>query len=210
MVSYIHEPGRSTFPTAARHVADQARTAQSVGDNPSAITMRCSKCDKDATLIYSGKVNYCDRHYRIFQMRRTSRVRGTADPGDNALEALFDAATVNGMICPCCHRVMAMRGKRESGKMGCVISIQHDHCGAIRLICHSCNNSHRAYPNDSFYSLPVGHKRCGRCAAFKPFEDFCFASGPALGNRHHHCRKCLHEMYKERMHARNKLQARNG
>lgn len=129
--------------------------------------MKCPKCGDEVTRKHST-IWYCSKHYRYSQIRVASRAEGKAAPSHKELDAMV-AALDSELHCPACGRKMNWDRERDHKS---VLTIQHDHDGGMRLICQSCNSRHGAYPNDSYYDLPVGYKKCPRCDQILPYSAF--------------------------------------
>lgn len=146
---------------------------------------KCSLCDSEATIFFK-QTNVCELHYRFKQMRYDAQASGKTVPPAGEIERLLYEMRDSGMVCPCCLRRMNWH---RSGGHSTIVSLQHDHSGAFRLICLGCNVKHQHVPNDGFYSIPPTHKYCRRCKTVLPLTDYYpkreYASGVCSW-----CKKC--------------------
>lgn len=155
----------------------------------------CARCDRPAfALMYF--TNLCLLHVRAEQMRRGARYGEKAIPPREVIESLLNAALASGMKCPSCGRTMNWLKKDGQST---VITLQHDRDGGFRAICFGCNVRHQFHPNDTFYSLPAGHKRCQACKNNKPTADFY---SPSRAN----CRQCERTASLRRYHTKKRGQ----
>jgi hypothetical protein len=111
-------------------------------------------------------------------------MKGKKVPSRQELVDLFRKLIADGMKC-WCGKIMVWSGKR--GQLN-VVSLQHDRSGEIRLLCMECNQRHRAFPGDSFYKAPVGHKFCPQCLRVLPPEMFYRIR--RNGQLRSYCREC--------------------
>ena len=148
--------------------------------------MKCSKrnCENEGKRK-RGASWYCLKHARFMQIRDSCKISGKAIPSYDDLETLFPS----DMYCPACGRKMNLT--KDEGAAS-VLTIQHDHNGGMRLMCQSCNSRHNAYPNDGYYKLPAGHKKCSICKKILPYSHFNLSAGTFAG-RQLRCKECGRE-----------------
>ncbi len=162
--------------------------------------MKCYKCPRPAVMDRGNKL--CARHVRLEQMRSTSKRKGKLVPSFKYLENMVDQLGP-AMLCPSCD--FPMIWFRKYGDPGKTVTIQHDHSGTIRLICHSCNARHQYFPNDSFYDMDPRLKKCGTCKKSLPPDQFHYARGSTRWkDRHNDCKKCTNAAARE-YRAKNKI-----
>ncbi len=130
-------------------------------------TKICAKCSEPG-FRFRGDRWLCIIHHRIDCMKTAARTKGKAEPTAEQLEAMFATVAANGMKCPHCGEIMVMHGKPRSS----VVSLQHNRDGSVQLLCMLCNSRHDDMPGDTFYSIPITHKRCPQCKAVFPRSEF--------------------------------------
>jgi hypothetical protein len=132
---------------------------------------------------------------KFASMRCDSRRRGKAVPTVSDLWQMASAVTAldGRLLCPTCGREMVWRSERGMSRSR-VVSLQHDVSGAMRFLCLGCNVKHGNLPEDDFYGLPAGHKRCCRCRTVKPCAEFCADRSRPSGLKAH-CRACQKANY---------------
>lgn len=147
---------------------------------------RCAWCERPAH-IKQGRINLCGVHYRLSSMRARARRDGKRVPSWRELVSLIPTP----FVCAGCNR--AMNWLRDYGA-STQVTLQHDRSGAVRMLCLGCNTRHAHHPEDTFYDIPEGHKRCARCDTVKPVDDFSRDRSRPCG-RKGHCKKCSHEQH---------------
>lgn len=152
----------------------------------------CKWCDAPA-VRKQGRIWLCPKHYRFQQMRVRARRYGKAVPKYSALNGMV-AALGQEFQCPACRRSMNWLG---ADGQSTVATLQHDRDGTMRLLCRACNTRHGAYPNDEFYALPDGHKRCPRCKRILPLTDFWVDRGARWQNKKTYCKECSNAYHRE-------------
>ena len=145
-------------------------------------TTPCAHCGAPAIFIMNQWV--CAKHYRFRSMRYSARHSGKKVPSRDWLEANVP----EGMVCPCCSRVMNWR--IHEGRPT-VITLQHNRDGTMAMICQSCNSRHQHMPGDSFYSLPEGMRRCPKCGEIKPRGEFASSMHPCVP-----CHRKVHQVWR--------------
>lgn len=130
-----------------------------------------------------GNAHYCVIHTRISEMRCTAQRDGKLVPPWEQLESLAETA----VTCAGCNRAMNWLSVDGAST---VVTLQHDRDGGIRLICLSCNSRHGAHPGDSFYEIPQGFKRCGRCHEIKSEDQFYRDYSKRWHDLKSACKKC--------------------
>lgn len=146
---------------------------------------QCSRrgCVEPAELKWSHSY-FCVRHYRFNKMRSGASDRRVYAPTFQELEAMVP----DDMTCPACRRVMNWRRRDGSST---VITLQHDRSGEMRMMCSRCNSQHAHHPEDQFYLVPAGHKRCPGCGAIKHYETHFHKSGTGqTGHVTVYCKSC--------------------
>ena len=145
----------------------------------------CSQCECEATYVDKNR-RYCDKHYRLNQMRQDSWTRRGVKHTAKELEALLPV----DMKCPRCKVDMIWRRLQKQKGIANQITIQHWDNGAVGFLCHRCNSQHGSMDDESFSSMPKDHKFCPKCKSIKHESMFCFKSSRALLKRNSICREC--------------------
>jgi hypothetical protein len=116
---------------------------------------QCRRCGATECLVHwKDGPPLCEKHNRFRQMRKLCQERGLDIPSWSALEALA-MRDVADLRCPVCRKLVRWRtGNGYRSPKSDIITLQHDRSGALRLICHTCNQHHYTYPNDDFYKTP--------------------------------------------------------
>lgn len=141
----------------------------------------CAWCDRRAH-IRQGRILLCVMHYRISSMRARAKRDGKMVPTREQIEGL----AAGPMVCGGCGEAMSwLRGFNASKQA----TLQHDRDGGIRLLCLGCNTRHSLHPDDSFYALPAGHKRCPDCEKVLPHSAFTVDRSRPIGLKSY-CRGC--------------------
>ena len=125
--------------------------------------MRCIWCEIEA-FRKQGHIWLCKKHYRFQQMRVSAKHNGKPVPSYEWLEDTWNA--LQGK-CPICQREINWL---SSDGTSTVITLQHDRCGNLRLLCLSCNTRHASFCGDSFYSADPTKRVCPRCRKELPFK----------------------------------------
>ncbi len=152
----------------------------------------CKWCSR-VSVRKQGRIWLCAQHYRLQQMRVNAKRHKKEVPSYEVLEHLAHWLG-NPPICPICHRFMNWLAVDGAAS---VVTLQHDRSGDIRLMCLACNTKHAAMPNDTFYSLPSGHRRCPRCEQTKPFAAFSLDRSRVFPHRKTYCKECASVYHKE-------------
>lgn len=119
----------------------------------------CSRCDKPG-FRYRGERWLCVVHNRFDTMRASAQSKGKIVPTHEQLEEMASILIARGMKCEACGIETQWAGVKGSLS---TISLQHDRCGKLRLICMGCNQRHDDLPGDTFYDLPANHWPCPKC-----------------------------------------------
>lgn len=133
-----------------------------------------------------GSDRYCRLHRKLMQMRLNSIQRGKVAPTWDAICHMVPA----DMRCLCGVEMVLSRSVDTRR----VMTLQHDHSGAFRLICMSCNVRHKNIPDDGFYTIAGGEKHCPRCGEVKPVVEFAVDNSRPSG-RKSYCRDCCRNHY---------------
>jgi hypothetical protein len=149
----------------------------------------CAWCS-DVAVRQSGRLMLCSRHFRFCRMRVDAKRRHLAVPTYGQLNALLSGLGPD-MACPTCRCAMTWTRAEGSSR---VVTLQHDRSGDVRLMCMGCNIRHWRIPGDEFYEVPVGLRRCPRCAECKPLEAFIPRKRGGIA---HSCRDCSKAKYRE-------------
>ena len=155
-----------------------------MAENP----LGCAWCERPSH-IRQGRIRLCAMHYRISNMRSRARRDGKAVPTRQEIEALVPAP----FVCVGCERPMSWLRANGASQQA---TLQHDRDGTLRLICLACNTRHAKHPDDSFYSIPKGHKRCPDCSQVLPLNSFAVDRSRPLG-RVSYCRPCAAKRFKQ-------------
>lgn len=129
----------------------------------------CSRCG-DPAVRKQGHQHLCAKHYRFGQMRVRAKRDGKPVPAHAELHNMRGV----DLKCPDCG--VPMNWLAADGQ-STVASLQHYRDGSMAIVCRSCNTRHAFMPEDSFRSMPAGHKYCPRCEKAKPFEQFSADNG---------------------------------
>lgn len=148
----------------------------------------CAWCDRPSH-IRQGRILLCAMHYRFSSMRTRATRDGKYVPTRDEIESLIPSP----FVCIGCSR--EMNWLRSDGA-STQVTLQHDRSGKLRLICLGCNTRHAHHPDDSYYDVPDGHKRCGRCDRVLSREHFAVDKSRAVGLKAW-CRKCSHDSHTE-------------
>ncbi len=129
----------------------------------------CSKkgCNKTGEIKGSQGTFYC------FQCNRFNKMINQAKQGNKYTPSLKELKTMLpiNLICPICSKKMIWCTKL--GRLGDVISLQHNHDGSIVLICHSCNSAHgQSHLGDKYFNLKENEKYCPKCKEILSIDKF--------------------------------------
>lgn len=132
--------------------------------------------------IRQGRIRLCAVHYRISSMRARAQRDGKKSPTVAQIEALVPSP----FVCVGCARPMNwLHGDGRSTQ----VTLQHDRSGELRLICLACNTRHAQHPEDSYYTIQAGHKRCPDCEQHLPHAAFAKDRSRPIGLKSY-CRAC--------------------
>ncbi len=145
----------------------------------------CSMCKQEATYV-NKKRRLCDKHYRLSQMRDSSRERYGLKHRIGDLEVLLP----KDMKCPLCKREMRWRRKTNERGVTNQITIQHWRDGSIGFLCNQCNTRHFSMEGDSFKDIPTDHKFCPKCQIVKHESMFCLKNSRSVLKRNSYCKSC--------------------
>jgi hypothetical protein len=141
----------------------------------------CAWCDRPSH-IKQGRIVLCDQHYRMSSMRSRARRDGKKVPSRAQIEAMIPRP----FVCGACERPMVWLRCHGASQQA---TLQHDRSGSMRIICLGCNTRHAQHPDDSFYAVPHGHKRCPDCEQVLPRKSFVADRSRPIGLRSY-CRRC--------------------
>lgn len=148
---------------------------------------QCSRCECVGARKASIRSWLCAKHYRHQQMRIAAKRQGKTVPTYEELEALSVS-----MQCARCGDEMHWRltdSQRESRTK--LLTLQHDHSGAFRFMCLSCNTRHQHFEADGFYNVTDNVRRCAACQTMKPLSAFgTCRTGRKWKNKKVYCRLC--------------------
>lgn len=122
----------------------------------------CGKkgCNRIGDINSSHGTIYCFKCYRFNNMINQAQQTNKYIPNWHELEELFQ--NLHQMKCPICNKQMVWCTKL--GRLGDVISLQHNNNGTIMLICQSCNVGHgHSHLGDKYFSLKENKKYCPKC-----------------------------------------------
>jgi len=129
----------------------------------------CAKCGEPAPSM-RGSSWYCDKHRRLYQMRRSSRARGKTCPTAEEIERLVP----KGMVCPDCQKVMVWNAIENQKQ---VATIQHYRDGTFGIVCRSCNTRHAWTTGDLYREHGPDNKWCSCCKEIKPLSEYYSTEG---------------------------------
>lgn len=141
----------------------------------------CAWCDQPSH-IKQGRIWLCRKHYRFSSMRSRAKRDGKQVPSRSELEGMVPTP----FVCVGCS--LPMTWGRENGASS-QATLQHDRSGVLRIICLACNTRHAAHPDDTYYDIPSGYKRCAKCERVLPQERFSQDRSRPIGLKSS-CREC--------------------
>lgn len=146
---------------------------------------KCSMCDSDATYVDSNR-RLCDKHYRLCQMRDSSRNGYGMKHTIQELESMLPS----DMKCPHCKVDMIWRREKTQKGVTNQITIQHWRDGTVGYLCHRCNTRHASMDGDSYQEMQPDHKFCPGCKTIKHESEFGLKNSRAVLKRNSYCKPC--------------------